>query len=215
MSTRNRRRNGRHGRQGRRRSTTSRAAFNGNIITRVPFSDVWQPTFTASGTLQSFGLLASNSGFTRLNAIGASFEFFRFIQLDITILPFTNAAATTFCMSFANAIDGVTPITTFAQACEQQPRVLSSANTTIPINLKLDRRSLLTTPERWFCYNTNSTVYSPIQGELHLVPSASTTQELFIMLSGIIEFCRPSPAGGADRTLTVDHVRGCKCNKCC
>jgi hypothetical protein len=213
---------GRRSRKRAPKSSNGVSEFNGNQITRVSFSDVWQPSWSASGSLQTFGISSSNSGLARLVGIGAFFEFYRFVSLNVKILPFTNANPTIFCVSYSNSIAGVTDITSFGEAVEQQPRVLSSANTTMIVPLRINKRVLLTTPERWFTYATGSTSYAPEQGRLHIVPKDTTTQEMFIMISGVIEYCRPSPTAGADLRKRVlssksdeKHVSGCRCSSCC
>jgi hypothetical protein len=195
-------------------------------ITKMPFQDLINLTFTASGTLQTIEIAPTNTSLVRFNSVSKLFEFYRVVSLVAKVFPYTDTTTATnqiFAVAYNAAISGVTDITSFAEAAEVIPNVLITTATSTPQVLRVNRRLLTRDMSQvWFACGAAASLQEVTQGHLHIVPLSSSTTTFMVSIVMNIEFSHPTAATSKDLMISSsqriysksNHVKGCQCRGC-
>jgi len=178
----------------RQQNSSNSFASNSDKIISCSYVTMSNIIFSASGSPQTVSL---NSSFgTRHTEASLQYQFFRVVKMDIELLPVLSTGST-YVVSYLSVEPGVTSLTAYADLCEVLYSRVVSHTTTIPQHLRIPRKHLLATPEKWFACSGSSTAYNPTQGELIVRPETSATMTVRMRIRYTVQYSGAT-VGSAD-----------------
>ncbi len=195
-------------RSGKPRRRTTRE----NSIVRVSRQYLQTFTYANANTVNDIEINFSTStglgqGTNSLYYLSTAYAEYRVTKLAVTVSPYNDSTTTdnVFIIAYMPSMDDAQgpDVFTFAQLSQLSTRAMASAKKTVPTTLRIGRRTMLSTVQKWYATQISSGTNDPTQGSIIIAPRSLSTCSLTVNVTVVIEFRIPTVSSLAGSIVPV------------